>query len=66
MPPTKSIWPNLILDFPAELKILDDPLPFKRSTKKSDKDEEEVAIQDVSTDVNTLLYPYRSPVTGFI
>ena len=39
---------------PAELKILDDPLPFKRKGKKSDKDEEEVANQDVSTDVMTL------------
>jgi hypothetical protein len=36
--------------FPAELKILDDPLPFKKSKEKLDK-EEEAAIQDVSTEV---------------
>jgi len=36
--------------FLAELKILDDPLPFKKSKEKLDK-EEEAAIQDVSTEV---------------
>ena len=44
---------RMVLEFiftPAELKILDDPLPFKRSETKQDKDED-AEIQDISTEV---------------
>jgi hypothetical protein len=47
---------RMVLEFiftPAELKILDDPLPFKRSETKQDKDEE-AEIQDISTEVRYL------------
>ena len=49
---------RMVLEFiftPAELKILDDPLPFKRSETKQDKDDD-AEIQDISTEVRHILY----------
>ena len=44
---------RMLLEFvftQAELKILDDPLPFARTKERLDK-EEEAATRDISTDV---------------
>jgi hypothetical protein len=45
---------RMLLEFvftPAELKILDDPLPFSRTKERQDK-EEEAGTHDISTDVS--------------
>ena len=52
---------RMVLEFiftPAELKILDDPLPFKRSETKQDKDED-AEIQDISTEVRHQIHYFN-------